>query len=446
MKKICLFMIMTVILAASANAIDVYVDGDELETDVPAQIVDGRTMIPIAPIFKALNTEITWNNTTKTATGTKSDIIVQIQVGNKTAYVNGQPITLDVPAQIIDGRTMVPLAFISQALGANVYWDNDTASARIVTKLYQVLRVVDGDTIVVDDNGNEEVVHMIGVDAPEIAASTSAKRTDAGYAAYVFTAAFLNGEQIEIELDTQERTQKGELLAYVYSDGKMFNKRLLETGYADLDTNSNNIKHYEEFIEIVNNRDSSIPSDEYYSGYMRAPKAIYTMPVSKNKMETVPLFDEGKIIAIENVTLDGIDYIDRPCLVLQTSYGFLCLLDETLQGDFSKLRTGNYIKVGFIYMTYSPEDNGAYGICTEIIDYGDGTNNSSAPSNTAPLPNSTNQPSSTQSNTSNRQTVYVTKTGKKYHYSSTCNGGKYYPSTLSEALSLGLTPCNKCVH
>lgn len=47
---------------------------------------------------------------------------------------------------------------------------------------------------------------------------------------------------------------------------------------------------------------------------------------------------------------------------------------------------------------------------------------------------------------SNTVTVYITKTGKKYHYSDTCNGGTYIPSTLSEATSRGLTPCNKCVN
>ena len=43
------------------------------------------------------------------------------------------------------------------------------------------------------------------------------------------------------------------------------------------------------------------------------------------------------------------------------------------------------------------------------------------------------------------RTVFVTKTGKRYHYSSTCNGGTYYASTLDEALARGLTPCKKCV-
>lgn len=54
----------------------------------------------------------------------------------------------------------------------------------------------------------------------------------------------------------------------------------------------------------------------------------------------------------------------------------------------------------------------------------------------------------TTSSTSSSQskTVYVTKTGKRYHYSSSCNGGTYYASTLSDAQARGLTPCNKCVN
>lgn len=57
---------------------------------------------------------------------------------------------------------------------------------------------------------------------------------------------------------------------------------------------------------------------------------------------------------------------------------------------------------------------------------------------TTPIVENTND-----SNTA--KTVYVTKTGKRYHYDPSCNGGTYIPSTLSSALSRGLTPCNKCV-
>lgn len=51
-----------------------------------------------------------------------------------------------------------------------------------------------------------------------------------------------------------------------------------------------------------------------------------------------------------------------------------------------------------------------------------------------------------EKNDQNSRTVYITKTGEKYHYSDQCNGGTYYPSTLGEALARGLTPCGKCVN
>lgn len=46
----------------------------------------------------------------------------------------------------------------------------------------------------------------------------------------------------------------------------------------------------------------------------------------------------------------------------------------------------------------------------------------------------------------NQRDIYITRTGQKYHYDSTCNGGTYWPVSLSTALGFGLEPCDKCVH
>ena len=50
-----------------------------------------------------------------------------------------------------------------------------------------------------------------------------------------------------------------------------------------------------------------------------------------------------------------------------------------------------------------------------------------------------------QAQSQNSATVYVTPTGKKYHYNSSCNGGSYSPTTLDNAIKMGLTPCKKCI-
>jgi len=63
--------------------------------------------------------------------GESNKVLVNMQIGNKTAYVNGVPVSLDVPPQIINGRTMVPIRFVSENLGAEVNWDSNTKTVTI---------------------------------------------------------------------------------------------------------------------------------------------------------------------------------------------------------------------------------------------------------------------------------------------------------------------------
>lgn len=111
MKKLFALMLgllSCMLLCLSANAVELYVDTELVQTDVPPQLVGGRTLVPMREIFEYLGAEVAWDNDTRTATGTLNDMVVTIQIDNTTAYVNDVPYTLDVPAQIIGNRTMVP--------------------------------------------------------------------------------------------------------------------------------------------------------------------------------------------------------------------------------------------------------------------------------------------------------------------------------------------------
>lgn len=121
------------ILTATVGAIDLFVDGKKLEPDVPPVIVDSRTMVPLRTIFEALDSDVQWNANTRTATATKGTNTVSITIDNTTAYINGKANTLDVPAKLIDGRTMVPVRFVSEALDANVQWDSASQTVYITT-------------------------------------------------------------------------------------------------------------------------------------------------------------------------------------------------------------------------------------------------------------------------------------------------------------------------
>lgn len=116
--------------------------------------------------------------------------------------------------------------------------------------LYEVVRVVDGDTIVVNYNGTNEKVRLIGVDTPESVHTDKSKNTEEGVKVSDYTKAQLTGKKVALELDVQERDKYGRILAYVYLDGVMYNKTLLEIGYAKVATYPPNVKYVDDFTRL----------------------------------------------------------------------------------------------------------------------------------------------------------------------------------------------------
>ncbi|PJO41235.1 copper amine oxidase N-terminal domain-containing protein [Lysinibacillus xylanilyticus] len=117
----------------AASAIKVEMDGDVIQFDQGAVSVNGRTLVTMRTIFEELDSTVQWTAKTKTITANRGTKKITLVVGSKTATVNGQKITLDVPPQIINGRTLVPLRFISEALGAKVDWNSQTKTVYITT-------------------------------------------------------------------------------------------------------------------------------------------------------------------------------------------------------------------------------------------------------------------------------------------------------------------------
>lgn len=102
-------------------------------TDAVPTIVNGRTLVPLRSIFEAMGASVGWKLDTQTVTAVKSGTTVVLPVTSAAATVNGQVIQLDVPAKIINGRTMVPLRFVSEAFGATVNWDDISQIVTIQT-------------------------------------------------------------------------------------------------------------------------------------------------------------------------------------------------------------------------------------------------------------------------------------------------------------------------
>jgi len=110
----------------TAQLISVTLNGNPIEFDVPPQMIDNRTMVPLRAIFEALGADIDWNGDTQTVTATRGATVVVMQVGNYVITVDGNSLTLDVPPLIIDNRTLVPARAVAESFGVNVEWNSYT--------------------------------------------------------------------------------------------------------------------------------------------------------------------------------------------------------------------------------------------------------------------------------------------------------------------------------
>ncbi len=116
---------------SAASNITIIVDGKTQSYGNQAKIQNGTTLVPLRGIFEALGADVTWNQVTKTIDVSKGSLSVWLKIGSNVTKVNGQTVNISVPAQVDRGVTVVPLRFISEALGSNVNWDQKTKTITI---------------------------------------------------------------------------------------------------------------------------------------------------------------------------------------------------------------------------------------------------------------------------------------------------------------------------
>ncbi|MFZ5985673.1 MAG: stalk domain-containing protein [Bacillota bacterium] len=114
-------------LSKIEKKISIYINGRKpvFEQEAAPVIEDGRTLVPFRAVAECIGAEVSWDADLKKVSVKKGDILVELFIGNKTAYVNGSPVELDVPAKIVHGRTVLPLRFVSESLRTTVEWIPD---------------------------------------------------------------------------------------------------------------------------------------------------------------------------------------------------------------------------------------------------------------------------------------------------------------------------------
>ncbi|MCL1805464.1 MAG: copper amine oxidase N-terminal domain-containing protein [Clostridiales bacterium] len=101
------------------------------DMDVPPRIIDGRTMVPLRFVGEALGAEVVWNGETRQVAYILGSRQVLLTVDQSTALVGGRPVEMDTAPRIVGDRTLVPVRFVSQWLGAIVLWDDNLKRVEI---------------------------------------------------------------------------------------------------------------------------------------------------------------------------------------------------------------------------------------------------------------------------------------------------------------------------
>ncbi|AWP29278.1 copper amine oxidase N-terminal domain-containing protein [Paenibacillus sp. Cedars] len=119
--------------AQAAVNISVLIDGVKLYTPQAPVMIQGRVMLPMRSIFEALDATVKWNQKTQTVTAVKDGTTVILKINSKTATINNQTVALDVPAKNLKGNTMVPVRFVSESLGQKIGWNSKTKTVTVTT-------------------------------------------------------------------------------------------------------------------------------------------------------------------------------------------------------------------------------------------------------------------------------------------------------------------------
>jgi hypothetical protein len=118
-------------VASAQDAPRLLLNGQPFRTQVQPVTQNGRVLVPLRDIFEGLGARVNYNDLDRSITARRQGTVVRMELGSRRAEINGQRVRLDVPASTIYGSTMVPLRFVSEALGASVNYNANRGVIRI---------------------------------------------------------------------------------------------------------------------------------------------------------------------------------------------------------------------------------------------------------------------------------------------------------------------------
>lgn len=121
----------SVFALAEEDSLSIYIDGEKLDPSVEPTIMNSRTFVPIRVIAEKWGATVGWNSKLQQVRITKDGTRMDLFIDRADAFVNKQTIYSDAPPVILEGRTMVPLRFVGELLGADIRYDAETRAVMV---------------------------------------------------------------------------------------------------------------------------------------------------------------------------------------------------------------------------------------------------------------------------------------------------------------------------
>lgn len=202
MKKIifALFLIVPLLIATAAYAdfgIRLYINGNEIQSDVPPMIINDRTMVPARVVFENLDATVDWNPDTRQVTvKSSSGTNIVLTIGEKQAAVGGKTVTMDVAPMILSDRTMLPIRFVSENLGYDVNWNPTSKSVYISAPLPKYTNEIKSVDVSDGESSSSVVIKLASAATPKVMTLESPYRI-----VLDFAAASINGKDTDKTVD-----------------------------------------------------------------------------------------------------------------------------------------------------------------------------------------------------------------------------------------------------
>lgn len=231
----------------NSRLVTVVINGEEVETgDMPSIILDDHTLVPVKEIFEstAFGAEVNWNGDEKKVGIIYADKYIVFQIDNKIAYVNNVAYELEVPAKLIRNlskdysKTMIPLRFVSEVLGFDVEWEEESYTAMLTDPNVkeevseEVEETTDEDNVdIVADNTEGEKLEGISGGSANKELPTQLMENPIHWTATEEQLEEIDESYVETEI-TDEEHEETMIKSIKYEDSGVFKKFVVKSSSA----------------------------------------------------------------------------------------------------------------------------------------------------------------------------------------------------------------------